>query len=72
MVISPWALSELAEAAARSDQREQAAAAAGELTAMAAATGTSWARGAAARARALLAGGQAAEDLHTRGHRAAG
>ena len=65
VVISPWALSELAEAAARSDQREQASRAAGELTAMAAATGTSWARGAAARARALLAGGQAAEDLHT-------
>ena len=65
VVISPWALSELVEAAARSGQREQASGAADQLATVAAASGTSWARGAAARARALLAEGHAAEDLHT-------
>ena len=65
VVTSSWALAELVEAAVRSDRREQATAAADELTAVATATGTSWARGAAARVRALLADGDLAEDLHT-------
>jgi DNA-binding CsgD family transcriptional regulator len=64
IVISPWALYELAEAAARSDQPEPAAAAAGQLAEMAAASGGDWARGAAARSRALLSGGRAADDQH--------
>jgi hypothetical protein len=52
IVISPWALYELAEAAARSDQAEPAAAAAGQLVEIAAASGSDWARGAAARSLA--------------------
>ena len=64
IVISPWALYELAEAAARSDQREPATAAAGQLAEIAAASGTAWARGAAARSLALLAEGRAAEDKY--------
>ena len=60
-VISPWALYELTEAAVRSDQREQAAAAADRLSEIAAASGSDWACGAAARSRALLAEGRAAE-----------
>ena len=63
IVISPWALYELVEAAARSGQRERAAAAAGRLSAIATASGSDWALGAAARSRALLAGGRAADDL---------
>jgi len=61
LVISPWALYELVEAAVRSDQRERAAAAADRLSEIAAATGSDWGGGAAARSRALLASGQAAE-----------
>ena len=62
LVISPWALYELVEAATRSDQRERAAAAADRLSEIAAASGSDWARGAAARSRALLAEGRAAEE----------
>ena len=62
LVISPWALYELTEAAVRSDQREQAAAAADRLSEIAAASGSDWACGAAARSRALLAEGGAAEQ----------
>jgi DNA-binding CsgD family transcriptional regulator len=62
LVISPWALYELTEAAVRSDQRERAAAAADRLSAIAAASGRDWACGAAARSRALLAEGRAAEE----------
>jgi hypothetical protein len=61
LAISPWALYELVEAAARSDQPERAAAAANRLSAIAAAGGSDWALGAAARSRALLADGDAAE-----------
>ncbi len=61
-VISPWALYELTEAAVRSDQREQAATAADRLSEIAAASGSDWACGAAARSRALLAEGGAAEQ----------
>ena len=64
LVISPWALYELTEAAARGDQRERAAAAADRLTGIAAASGSAWARGAAARSRALLASGRAADELY--------
>jgi DNA-binding CsgD family transcriptional regulator len=61
-VISPWALYELVEAAVRSDQRERAAAAADRLSEIAAAIASDWAGGAAARSRALLAEGRAAEE----------
>jgi DNA-binding CsgD family transcriptional regulator len=62
LVISPWALYELTEAAARSNQRERAAEAAGRLSSVAEASGSDWARGAAARSRALLAQGRAADQ----------
>ena len=64
LVISPWALYELVEAAVRSDQPDQAAAAADQLSAIAGASATDWARGAAARSRALVTGGRAAEELY--------
>ena len=64
LVISPWALYELVEAATRSDQRERALAAAGRLSQIAAASASDWARGAAARSRALLSEGPAAEGLY--------
>ena len=60
-VISPWALYELVEAAARNDQPERAAAACDRLASIAAASGTNWADGAAARSRALLSDGDDAE-----------
>ncbi len=63
-VVSPWALAELAEAAARSDQRERASAAADQLSGIASASGSEWARGVAARSRALVSGGRAADDLY--------
>ena len=62
LVISPWALYELVEAAVRSDQRERAAVAADRLSGIAAASGSDWAGGAAARSRALLVSGRAAEE----------
>jgi len=52
------------EAAARSDQREQAVAAADRLSEIAAASISDWTCGAAARSRALLAEGRAAEEEH--------
>ena len=61
IVISPWALYELVEAAARSDQQERACAAADQLSQLAVASASNWARGAAARSRALVSGGRAAE-----------
>jgi DNA-binding CsgD family transcriptional regulator len=64
LVLSPWALFELVEAAVRSDQPERASTAAGRLLAIAAVSGSDWARGAAARSGALLAEGRPAEDLH--------
>ncbi len=64
VVISPWALYELVEAAVRSDQPEQAAAAADQLSSIAEASASDWARGAAARSRALVTGGRAAEELY--------
>ena len=64
LVISPWALYELTEAAARSNQPERAAAAASLLAGIAEASGTRWARGAAARSRALVASGPAADQAY--------
>jgi len=64
LVISSWALYELVEAAVRSHQRERAAEAARRLSEIAAASGTEWARGAAARSRALLADEDAADELY--------
>jgi len=62
IVISPWALYELVEAAARSDQQERARVAADQLSQLAEASATNWAREAAARSRALVSGGRAAEE----------
>jgi DNA-binding CsgD family transcriptional regulator len=64
-VVSPWALAELVEAAARSDQRERASAAAAQLSAIASASGSEWARGVAARSRALVSESRAANDLYS-------
>jgi DNA-binding CsgD family transcriptional regulator len=64
LVISPWALYELVEAAVRSDQPDLAAGAARRLSEIAAASGTDWVLGAAARSRALLADGRAADELY--------
>jgi DNA-binding CsgD family transcriptional regulator len=64
LAVSPWALSELVEAAVRSDQPGRATSAAEQLSAIAAATGTDWACGTAARSRALVSSGAAAEGLY--------
>jgi len=64
IVMSPWALYELAEAATRCDQRSRAAAAADQLAEIAAASASDWARGAAARSSALLSEGRAAEQQY--------
>jgi DNA-binding CsgD family transcriptional regulator len=64
IVISPWALYELVEAAVRSDQRDRARAAADQLSAIAGASASNWALGAAARSRALVCEGREAEDLY--------
>jgi DNA-binding CsgD family transcriptional regulator len=59
-----WALSELVEAGARSGTREVAAAAFEQLTERTHASGTDWALGVEARARALLSEGETAETLY--------
>ncbi|OBG28537.1 AAA family ATPase [Mycobacterium sp. 852002-51057_SCH5723018] len=64
MAHSSWALPELVEAAARTDQPARAAAACERMSAVAAASGTDGARGTAALARALLADGDVAEDSY--------
>jgi DNA-binding CsgD family transcriptional regulator len=64
IAISPWALYELVEAAARSDQHERACAAADQLSQLAAASASNWARGAAARSRALVTAGRTAEEAY--------
>jgi DNA-binding CsgD family transcriptional regulator len=61
---SSWALPELVEAASRAGRKEVASAAADQLRQRARASGTSWAKGMAARASALVADGVAAEELH--------
>ncbi len=60
----PWILTELIEAAARSGDLEPAAAALRRLTDSTRACGSYWARGAEARARALLSDGPDAEQLY--------
>jgi DNA-binding CsgD family transcriptional regulator len=64
MMNSTGALSELVEAAVRSGQPDRAAAACERLSAIAAASGTDWAYGMAALARALLADGAVVDDLY--------
>ncbi len=64
IVTSSWALHELVEAAARSGRPELARDAADRLSERAVASGTPWAMGAAARSRALVADGEAAEELY--------
>jgi DNA-binding CsgD family transcriptional regulator len=61
---SNWALVELVEAAVRSRMTEAAAGAYRRLTAMTGPAGTDWALGLAARSRALLSDGEAAEGCY--------
>ncbi len=61
MVAHNWGLTELVEAATRSGHRELATDAAERLSVKAQASGTDWALGMEARARALLSEGDAAE-----------
>ena len=61
---SPWAMVELVEAAVRCADRERAATALDVLRETTGASGTPWARGVEARARALLADGAAAANLY--------
>ncbi|WP_204772953.1 helix-turn-helix transcriptional regulator [Leifsonia flava] len=60
--IANWSMVELVEAAARSGQPERGIEAARRLSEMAQASRTDWIGGVAARSRALLADGSAAED----------
>ncbi|WP_448639331.1 helix-turn-helix transcriptional regulator [Geodermatophilus sp. URMC 63] len=62
-----WALAELVEAGARWGDTEVAAAALEQLSALTRASGTDWALGTEASRRALLATGDAAEQLHREG-----
>jgi DNA-binding CsgD family transcriptional regulator/tetratricopeptide (TPR) repeat protein len=64
---SPLWLQELVEAAVRSGELEQAAAALQELSQMAEIIGTDWALGIEARSRALLSDGDMAERLYRKG-----
>jgi ATP/maltotriose-dependent transcriptional regulator MalT len=59
-----WALSELVEAAARSDQLELAHGAVDRLTEVTTPAGTDWALATQARSRAMLLDGSKAEDLY--------
>jgi DNA-binding CsgD family transcriptional regulator len=62
--LAGWALSELVEAGARSDNSEVAADALRRLAERTRASGTDWALGIEARSRALLSEGEDAERLH--------
>ena len=64
LAVANWALTELAEAAARSGRTELAADAIDRLSKMTRASGSDWALGVEARSRALLSEGDAAERLH--------
>jgi DNA-binding CsgD family transcriptional regulator len=64
LFVSAWALSELAEAAARCEDTEQADAAIERLAEAARAAETDWGLGLAARARALASEGETAERLY--------
>jgi DNA-binding CsgD family transcriptional regulator len=59
-----WSLAELVEAGARSGASEEASAALRQLSERAAAAGSQWALGIAARSRALLSDGPAADALY--------
>ena len=59
-----WALVELVEAAARSGERDAGSEALATLAQRTRASGTDWAQGIEARSRALLSGGQTADDLY--------
>jgi tetratricopeptide (TPR) repeat protein len=61
---SSWALPELVEAASRSGRPAVARDAAGRLSERALASGTEWAKGTAARSRALVEDGGSAEELY--------
>jgi DNA-binding CsgD family transcriptional regulator len=63
-VAKSWALPELVEAAARQEQWEVGDAALRELTMRTRASGTSWALGTEARARALMSHGPEADALY--------
>ena len=62
--VSSWALSELVEGAARCGQPEAATDALGRLAEMARACGTDWVIGVEARARALVADSDEADELY--------
>jgi len=64
LFISSWALAELIEATSRSVGTVQAASALERLTEHTAVAGTDWGLGIAARSRALLTDGDAAESLY--------
>jgi DNA-binding CsgD family transcriptional regulator len=64
LLFSLWAAVELIEAATRSGVPEHAACALERLTRSTRASGTDWALGVEARARALLSAGEAAERLY--------
>jgi DNA-binding CsgD family transcriptional regulator len=64
LFISSWALAELIEAASRSGAPGRAASALERLTEDTAVAGTDWGLGIAARSRALLTDGDAAESLY--------
>ena len=61
---SPWALTELIEAAVRTGKPDVAAGALEHVMAATAPSSTDWARGIQARCRALLSEGESAECLH--------
>jgi DNA-binding CsgD family transcriptional regulator len=64
LFVSVWALSELIEAAARSDDMARARSALERLTEATCAAETDWGLGIAARSRALLSEGETAERLY--------
>jgi DNA-binding CsgD family transcriptional regulator len=62
--VSPWALTELIEAAVHTGKPDVAASALERLTAATAPSSTDWGRGTQARCRALMSKGESAERLH--------
>jgi DNA-binding CsgD family transcriptional regulator len=65
LFVSHWALAELVEAAARSDEPDVAAKAADRLVEVTSASESDWGLGVAARARALASDDDTAEQLYT-------
>jgi DNA-binding CsgD family transcriptional regulator len=64
LFVSAWALSELVEAATRSNEADLARRSVERLTAITAVAGSEWALGIAARAQALVSEGETAERLY--------